>query len=93
MDTEAGEGLREAFLAHLEVMGAEYDVGGEQRIAGKNAEMKKGFVVLRFADEFSVKKGDRIREARSELQFDVVEVESNTNQGILTSFDVTALRV
>jgi hypothetical protein len=92
MSNENGEGMRVAFRELLDALGADYDVGGDQRRALKDTTLKEGFVVLRFAEEFPIQAGDRIREARSELHFDVVDSESNTCQGILASFDVTTER-
>jgi len=89
MNEEIGNELRAVFLEALSMFGTEFDVGGRQRPAIKQQKMKEGFVVLQFADAFSVQAGDRIRESKSELHFDVVDSRTDTKANVFNHFEVT----
>jgi len=89
MSNEAGRGLREAFLELLEVMGTECDVRGEPMRAVKQPDLKEGYVVFQFADEFALEVGDRIRETTIEGYFDVVGMKPVSVGGVFNHFEVT----
>jgi hypothetical protein len=93
MNNEIGDGLREAFLDLLKTSGTDYDVAGAQRRALKQGKKKEGYVCLQFADEFPIEVGDRVREARSEIHFDVVDSEPVWGANTFLYFEVTTERV
>jgi hypothetical protein len=89
MSNEAGRGLRAAFLELLAEMGTECDVRKELRRAVKQSEMKEGYVVFQFPDEFALEVGDRIRETTIEGYFDVVDMKPISSAGVFNHFEVT----
>jgi len=92
MKDVAGRGLREAFLDALELMGTDCDVRGEPRRALKQTQIKEGYVVFQFADEFALEVGDQIRETTIESYFEVVDMEPISAAGVFNQFEVTTER-
>jgi hypothetical protein len=89
MANEIGKALRDAFLEMLELIGTDCDVRGELRPALKQTEIKAGYVVFQFADEFALEVGDRIIEPATESHFDVIEMQPVSKAGTFHHFEVT----
>jgi hypothetical protein len=85
-----GQTARYAFMEAIKLGGATCDAGGEQRKAIK--DQKAGSTIFMFPEEFSLKRGDKIREIATESYFTVVEFRPVSAADSFMYFEVTTHR-
>jgi hypothetical protein len=84
-----GDELRNGFLLLLEEAGTDCDAGGEPR----KALLQKadyGMMKFKFAGEFAIHEGDRIRNGQTEQLYAVTGCESVSKMNAFHHFEVTA---
>lgn len=84
-----GDELRKGFLILLEEAGTDCDAGGEPRKALLQ-KAEYGMMKFKFADEFAIKEGDRIRNCKTEQLFAVTGCEPVSKMNTFHHFEVTA---
>jgi hypothetical protein len=92
MNSGIGEIARTAWEKALELAGTECDAGGERRRAVKIKMKGAATTVFQFAEEFALKRGDKIREIATESYFTVIEAEPISQAGVFNHFEVTTQR-
>lgn len=89
MDNEIGRELRDAFLEILKEMGTDCQAGGEKRRALLQDDRAKRTTIFSFADEFPLKKGDKIKNWATEVDHTVIEMRPVSKAGAFHHFEVT----
>jgi hypothetical protein len=89
MDNEIAKELREAFLEILREMGTECQAGGEKRRALLQDNRAERTTTFKFADEFPLKKGDKIKNWATEVDHTVMDMRPVSKAGGFHHFEVT----
>lgn len=84
-----GDELRKGFLVLLEEAGTDCDAGGELRKAILQ-KIEYGMTKFKFAGEFAIKEGDRIRNCKTEQLYAVTGCEAVSKMNAFHHFEVTA---
>ncbi len=90
MSNEIGDEMRAAFLDMLEMIGTDCQAAGESRKALVQEDKKTGATLFKFADEFPIKAGDKIKNRATEADFSVLQARPVSKAGSYHHFEVTA---
>ena len=89
MNDEIGRGAREVFLEALKQAGTECHAAGERTRALIQEGKSGGPTVFKFANEFELNEGDKIRNWATEEVLTVIKTRPVSTAGCFNHFEVT----
>src|SRR5471032_1156181 len=86
----SGDAFRTAFLEQLALQGTDCHAGGEKRRALVEEKKSEGYTVFKFAEEFAIQPGDKVKNWATEKEFEVIDAQPVPRGGAFHHFEVAA---